>query len=58
MELIGDEDLPDYDKPSSSATCDMACTAIVMATGDDTYPSESISKLERLSDMIFTLSDV
>jgi len=57
IELIGDdEDLPDYGEPNSSATCDMACAAI--ATGDDAYPSEIISKLERLLDMILTLSDV
>ena len=38
MELIGDEDLPDNGELSGEAICDMARTAIALATGDVKWP--------------------
>lgn len=36
VELIGDEDLEDNGELSGAAICDMARTAVVLATGDKT----------------------
>lgn len=38
LELIGDEDLPDNGELSGGAICDMARTAVALATGNREWP--------------------
>ena len=38
IELIGDEDLPDNGELSGGAICDLARTAVALATGDSQWP--------------------
>jgi len=38
VELIGDEDLPDNGELSGAAICDMARSAVAMATGHENWP--------------------
>ncbi|MFC2001226.1 hypothetical protein ACFLUZ_01830 [Chloroflexota bacterium] len=38
VQLIGDEDLPDNGELSGAAICDLARSAIAIATGDEKWP--------------------